>query len=226
MKRNPTYWLLILLMVLLTAACAGDLGAGAPGDIPVGEASQDDQTDGEEIVVTLEGAFSFEMSAEVNGLVADMAYDQLKSEWVGDFLVDAEGLISGDGNLTYDALVFAVDEELCGYAWTELGTAVFMMSGRVLNQGGDVSYPVKLLLLDVEQYSITEPEATCTDPQGFLKDMPPMYIEIHRDALLSTVLTHLHQNVGNQIELGQALEQTSGTVDYHILVFPELEELD
>ena len=226
MKRNPTYWLLILLMVLLTAACAGDPGGGAPGEIPVGEDSQDDQTAGEGIAQYPEGVYGFKMSAEVNGLVADMAYDQLKSEWVGDFLVDAEGLISWDGTLTYDALVFAVDEELCGYAWTELGTVVFNLSGKVLDQGGEVSYPVKVFLLDVVPYSLSEPEATCTDPAGFLKDMPPMYIEIHRDALLSTVLTHLHQNVGNQIELGQALEQTSGTVDYHILVFPELEELD
>ncbi len=116
MNRIPTYWLLIILLVLLTTACAGDSGAGAPGDIPVGEAPQDDQTAGEEIVVIPEGAYGFEMSAEVDGLVADMAYDQLKSEWVGDFSVDAEGLIKGDGMVTYDALVFAVDEELCGYA--------------------------------------------------------------------------------------------------------------
>ena len=226
MKRNPTYWLLILLLVLLTAACAGDSGAGAPGDIPVGEASQDDNTAGEDIAQNPEGVYGFEMSAEVNGLVADMAYDQLKSEWVGDFSVDAAGLIKGDGMVTYDALVFAVDEELCGYAWTELGTVVFKLSGKVLDNGGEVSYPVKVFLLDVVPYSLSEPEVTCTDPAGFLKDMPPLYIEIHRNALLSTVLTHLHENVGNQIKLEESLEQTSGTVDYHILVSVGLVELD
>ena len=226
MKRYPIYSLMILLLVLLTAACAGDSGAGAPGDMPVGEAPQDDQTDADVIVQTPQGDFGFEMSAEVNGLVADMAYDQLKSEWDGDFSVDDEGLINGDGIVTYDALIFAVAEELCGYAWTEKGTVVFMLSGKVLNQGGEVSYPVKIFLLDVVPYSLSEPEATCTDPAGFLKDMPPMYIEIHRDALLGTVLTHLHQNVGNQIKLEQSLEQTSGTVDYHILVSMGLVDLD
>ena len=49
MKRYTIYWLLSLLLVLLTAACAGDPGAGAPGNIPVGEVPQDDQTTGEEI---------------------------------------------------------------------------------------------------------------------------------------------------------------------------------
>ncbi len=101
-----------------------------------------------------------------------------------------------------------------------------MISGRVLDQGGEVSYPVKVFLLDVVPLPLSEPEATCTDPAGFLKDMPQLYIEIHRDALLSSILTHLHQNVGNQIKLGQALEQTSGTVDYHILVSMGLVELD
>lgn len=226
MKRYPIFWLLILLLVLLTAACAGDSGAGTPGDMPVGEVPQEDQTAGDGIEQTLQGAYGFEMSAEVNGLVADMTYDQLKSEWDGDFSVDAEGLINGDGMVTYDALVFAVDEELCGYAWTETGMVVFMMSGRVHNQGGEVSYPVKIFLLDVEPYSLSDPESTCTDPAGFLKDMPPTYIEIHRNALLSSVLTHLHQNVGDLIKLEQALEQTSGTVDYHILVSLALEELE
>lgn len=225
MKRYAIYWLLSLLLVLLTAACAGDPGAGAPGNIPVGEVPQDDQTTGEEIEQTLR-LYSFEMSAAVNGLVADMAYDQLKSEWVGDFSVDPEGLIKGDGMVTYDALVFAVDEELCGYAWTEKGTVVFNMSGRVNNQGGEDSYPVKIFLLDVEPYSLSDPEATCTDPAGFLKDMPPMYLEIHRNALLSTVLTHLHQNVGDQIQLGQELAVESGTVEYQILVSLALVELD
>jgi len=226
MKRYPIYSLLILLLVLLTAACAGDSGAGAPGDMPVGEVPQDDQTDADVIVQTPQGDFGFEMSAEVNGLVADMAYDQLKSEWDGDFSVDDEGLINGDGIVTYDALIFAVDEELCGYAWTEKGTVVFMLSGKVLNQGGEVSYPVKIFLLDVEPYSLSDPEATCTDPAGFLKDMPAMYKEIHRNALLSTVLTHLHQNIGNQIQLEETFTGQSGTVDYTILVSMALVDLD
>ncbi len=226
MKRYPIYWLLSLILVLLTAACAGDPGAGAPGDMPVGELPQEDQTAGEGIGQTLEGAYGFEMSAEVNGLVADMAYDQLKSEWRGDFSVDAEGLINGDGMVTYDALIFAVDEELCGYAWTELGTVVFRLSGRVRNQGGEVSYPVKIFLLDVEPYSLSDPEATCTDPAGFLKDMPAIYKEIHRDALLSSVLTHLHQNIGNQIQLEKTFTGQSGTVDYTILVSMALVDLE
>ena len=224
MKRSLFVLLVLFTVVLLTTSCAA--GSEPSGDKSASDAGLQDPDSGENPEQVLGADYHFDMSAEVNGLVADMAYDQLKSEWEGDFTVDADGLIKGTGIVTYDALVFAVDEELCGYAWTELGTVVFTMSGRVHDQGGEVSYPVKIFLLDVEPYSLSDPEATCTDPAGFLKDMPPMYLEIHRNALLSTVLTHLHQNVGDQIKLEQALEQTSGTVDYHILVSLALQELD
>jgi len=226
MKRYPIYWLLSLILVLLTAACAGDPGAGAPGDMPVGEVPQDDQTTGEEIVQTPQGAFGFEMSAEVNGLVADMAYDQLKSEWRGEFSIDDDGLITGSGMVAYDALMFAVDEELCGFAWTELGDVEFRISGRDLEKDGEYYYPVKLFLFDPIVESITDPEPTCEDPQGFLSKIPPQYLEIHRNALLSTVLTHLHQNIGNQIQLEKTFTGQSGTVDYTILVSMALVDLE
>ncbi|MCK5793561.1 MAG: hypothetical protein KAH12_02570 [Anaerolineales bacterium] len=219
MKRSLPVVLMLFLVVLLGASCA----AGNPS---VPDAVLEESAAGEAVEQPLNLDYYFEMSAQVDGLVADMAYDQLKSEWVGDFSVDPEGLIKGDGMVTYDALVFAVNEELCGYAWTEKGTVVFTMSGRVHNQGGEDSYPVKIFLLDVEPYSLSDPEATCTDPAGFLKDTPPIYIEIHRDALLSTVLTHLHQNVGDQIRLAQELAVESSTVEYQILVSLALVELD
>ena len=219
MKRSLPVLMILLLIVLLTASCAA--GVPAAGDGQIEEQAAPDGAD-----QVLGGDYHFKMSAQVDGLVADMAYDQLQSEWVGDFTVDSEGLITGVGNLTYDALIFAVDEELCGYAWTELGTAVFNMSGRVHSQGSEATYPVKIFLLDVDRYSLSEPEATCDDPQGFLAKIPDQYLELHRDALLSIVLTHLHQYVGDQIQLEQELAVKRGTVEYQILVSLAIVELD
>ena len=213
-KRRLFIWLLILSVSILASAC----GSSPDADLADFASPLEESSSGEQVNQALQGLFNFEMAATVNGLVADLAYDQLESEWVGEFSVDSEGLFTGVGNVTYDALIFAVDEELCGYAWTELGDVAFQISGRVHNQGGDVAYPLKLFLLDVKRNSLSEPEPTCEDPQGFLAKMPDQYIEIHRDALLSTVLTHLHQNVGNQIRLQETFTGQSGTVDYTILV--------
>ena len=225
-KKYLIIVLLILTVGLLTAACDDGAGIGPSGEPAAERAVLEEPASGEEVEQTLNMDYLFEMSAEVNGLVEEMAYDQLKSEWRGEFSVDSDGLISGDGMLTFDAFVFAVNEDLCGYAWTELGQMVFMISGKVLKQGGEEYFPVKILPLQVERYSLSEPEATCSDPQGYLKDIPDIYIKIHRDALISTVLTHLHQNLGEQIQSWQVLEQESGTVNYHILVSPAVVPLD
>lgn len=217
---------LILIIIAFVSACAGDPGGGAPGDMPVGESLQDDQVAEEEVGKMLEGAYGFVMSAEVDGLVADMAYDQLKSDWWGDFSVDAEGLITGDGLVSYDALMFAVNEELCGFAWTELGDVEFEISGKVLKKGGEYYYPVKLFLRDPQVHSISDAEPTCEDPQSYLSQIPPQYLEIHRDALLSIVLTHLHQNIGNQLQLEETFTGQSSTVDYTILISLDPVDLD
>lgn len=212
MKRIPIYWLVMVLIALLTTSCRGSGGAqpGSPagGEAGAGQSGGDPQ----------ETAFHITMSAQVDGLVADMAYDQLESEWVGDFTVNAEGLINGEGVVVYDALIFAVDEELCGYNWAEKGEANYVISGKVLEEGGETFYPLKILLRDVERLDLQGPDATCADPSYYYKEMPDQYLTIHRDGLLGTVLSHLHQSVGNQIQWGQKLEQTSGTVSYQIEV--------
>jgi len=226
MKKYHINWLLILAVVFLTAACDAGSDYGPSGNPSAADAVMEEPASGEEVDQSLKTDYHFDMSAEVNGLVGEMAYDQMKSEWDGDFSVDSNGLIKGDGMLTFDAFVFAVDEDLCGYSWTEKGQVVFVISGKVLKQGGEEYFPVKILLRQVERYSLSEPEATCSDPSSFLKDIPEIYIKIHRDALISTVLTHLHQNLGDQIKLDQVLEQKSGTIDYHILVSFALVPLD
>jgi hypothetical protein len=214
------------VILLLTAGCAGGTVPEASGNPAASGVEEQDAGDSGGTEFSLEATFLLDMSAHVNGLVADMAYDQLESDWVGEFSTDSEGLFTGVGNVTYDALVFAVDEELCGYSWTELGEVAFNISGKVRDEGGQVSYPVKFFLLDVKVNSLSEPEPTCDDPPGYLSNFPSQYIEIHRNALLSTVLTHLHQNVGNQIQLGQDLAVTSGTVDYWIQLSLAAEDLD
>lgn len=218
MKKIHLSCLIVVLVCFLTASCLGNEAAGIPagsqsdnsaGAVYQGTASQDG---------SLETAYHFLMSAEVDGLVADMAYDQLQSEWVADFTVDANGLLNGEGVVIFDALLFAVNDDLCGYNWAEKGQVEFVISGKVHDQGGAQVYPVKILLRDVERLSLEGPNVTCSNPQSFLKEMPDIYLETHRNALLSMVLTHLHQTVGNQIKLGQELEQTSGTVTYRIEV--------
>ena len=226
MKKNLLNLLLILLLAFLVSACDSGAGVDPSGNPSPEEAVMEEPAPDEEGDPTLDAEYQFSMSAEVNGLIGEMAYDQLKSEWRGEFSVDSDGSIRGDGMVTFDAFVFAVNEDLCGYAWTEKGQVVFVISGKVLEQGGEEFYPIKILLRQVERYSLSEPEATCDSPQAFLKDMPDIYIKVHRDALLSTVLTHLHQNVGEQIEFGQALKQQSGTVDYDILVSFNLVPID
>lgn len=218
MKKYLITWLLILTVGFLTAACADEPGIGPSGNPAAEDPVLEEPASSEGVDQSLKTEYLFDMSAEVNGLVGEMVYDQLKSEWDGEFSVDSNGLIKGDGMLTFEAFVFAVNEDLCGYSWTEKGFVVFVISGKVLKQGGEEYFPVKILPLQVERFSLSEPEATCSDPKDFLKDIPDIYIKVHRDALISTVLTHLHQNLGDQIKLEQVLEQKSGTVDYHILV--------
>ncbi|MCJ7735035.1 MAG: hypothetical protein MUP11_10855 [Anaerolineales bacterium] len=215
-KKFTGFWLLVMTFsLIILGACDSGAGAEAPAaaDAALEEPVPDIRTDPAQV-----RDYLFEMSADVDGLVADMAYDQLKSVWKADFSVDSEGLMHGDGLVTFDAFVFAVDENLCGYSWTEKGQIFFVISGKVLTKGAEVFYPVKILPTQVERYSLSEPQATCDKPSDFLMDTPDQYITLHRDALISTVLTHLHQNVGDQIQLEQDLEQTSGTVDYKIRV--------
>lgn len=212
MKREKYLsWLAIALIAVLAVSCQS--GGESLADSPPGADLQDSGSgDG-----SLDTPYHFTMSAEVDGMVADMAYDQLQSEWMGDFTVDAAGLINGEGTVIYDALIFAVDEDLCGYSWAEKGQADYVISGKIHEQGGEQFYPVKFLLHDVERLSLEGPDATCSDPGGS-DGIPDMYIGIHRDGLLATVLTHLHQNVGNQIKLGSVIETSSGTVSYQIEV--------
>lgn len=226
MKKHSIYWLLILTFVLLFSACTGNSEAGAPGDMPVGEVPQEVQSTGDGVAKVLQGKYDFEMSAAVDGLVADMAYDQLTSDWWGEFSVDAEGLMTGVGFVNYDAMVFAVDDDLCGFSWTEVGNVEFKISGSVLEKDTEVYYPLKLFLFDPQVISKTEAEPTCDDPQNYLSQTPSQYHDIHRDALLTTVLTHLHQTIGDKIQVEETFTGQSGTVDYTILISLGLEDLD
>ena len=126
MKKILLNLLLILLLAFLVSACDGGTGVDPSGNLSPEDAAMDEPVPDGEGDLTLGAEYQFSMSAEVNGLIDEMAYDQLKSEWRGEFSVDSDGLIRGDGMVTFDAFVFAVNEELCGYAWTEKGQVVFV----------------------------------------------------------------------------------------------------
>ncbi len=67
------------------------------------------------------------------------------------------------------------------------------------------------------------PEATCDDP-GTPRELPGIYIETQRNAMISLVTGSLHGSVGDQIEMGIELNTKVDEIDYKIFVSPEAVE--
>ena len=222
MAKYIRYCLPLLIIAVLITGCSEVQDGGSGGDLP-----DSDSTDGNNLksgnrAEFLDQVFDFEMYASVNGLVERKVIDTLESDWIGTFSIDENYEMAGKGTLTYEADIFNVDEEECGYRWKENGTIEFEIKGKVHAEGVEYTFPVliKSPLPPPSERYLSGAEATCSDPDAWRTDIPEVFISLNRDALFGAVLQNLHMTLGREIKMGHVLEKKIGTVNYGILVGP------
>ena len=240
-KRN-SYLLILFVLMIMVSACAKSPSPGGGGDLPVdlpvANSSGQRIAKSQEEADFLDQTFDFGMiaylkdfdvstiagSAGVNLYPANMI-----STWGGEFTIDPDGNFTGNGRLVTEANIFNVDEDWCGYAFLEKAEHEFQIAGKLKKQGEKYYFPIKIwgvtTLTDPEP-KIGPPEATCDDPDSKQKEILGIFIEISRENMVGIVTQHLHQTVGDLIEMGIELEMEIGNVEYKISISPEAIPLD
>lgn len=69
----------------------------------------------------------FDMSSLAGRACADLYPAIMRSTWGGEFTIDPDGNLVGQGKLVTEATVFNVDDDWCGYAFTELAEHTFQV---------------------------------------------------------------------------------------------------
>lgn len=236
-KRRPALFVVIVLFFIVSA-CAKSPSSGAGGAIPVDNSSGQRIAKSQEDADFLDQTFDFsmdaylkdfDMSAIAGGSGANLYPATLLSNWGGEFIIDPDGNLTGQGRLVTEATVFNVDEDWCGYGFTEKAEHEFQIGGKLKKQGDKFNFPVKIwsvTTLTSPAPEIGPPEATCEDPDPKKAEILGILIEVQREAMVSLVTQHLHQAVGDQIEFGIELEIEAGNVEYKIFVSPEAVDLN
>ncbi len=215
----------MLLVLTLLTGCKNLPGGGAGDPMRINQ-DQDSNLTENEAEGFLEQDFNFEMYATVNGLVDRRVADTMESDWIGEFSTDSDGIINGQGSVTYEMYLYNADDKGCGYRWKETGSIDFKIGGKVHIDGNNFRFPVKILELTQKDLEIGPAEATCSDPDSWRDTILDLYIELAHDALIGAVLDPLHRSLGNEIQFGTVLEKKISTVDFGILVGPAAVPLD
>ncbi len=235
-KRKP-YLLILFVLMLFTSACAQSPSPGGGGDLPVLADPEQPIAKSQGEADFLDGKFDFFMDAylqefnvtSIAGPLGEGLYPAtLVSDWVGDFTIEPDGKMNGKGRLVAEATVYVVDEDLCGHAYTEYKEHEFTIGGTLKKVGEKYYLPIKIwsvTLIPGKGPVVGAPEATCDDPDR-PRDLPGMYIEIQREAMIQLVIGGLHKPVGDQIEMGIELNTEVDDMEYKISVSPEAIPLD
>ena len=233
-KRKP-YLLILFVLTLFISACAQSPASGGGGDLPELADPEQPIAKSQEEADFLDEKFDFFMDAylqefsltTIAGPAGEGLYPAtLVSDWVGDFTIDADGGMNGTGRLVSEATVYVVDEDLCGYAYTEYTEHEFTIGGKIKKVGEDYTLPLKIwsvTLIPGKGPVVGAPEATCDDPDT-PRELPGIYIETQRNAMISLVTGGLHGTVGDQIEMGIELNTKVYEIEYKIFVSPEAVE--
>ncbi len=237
MAKRKSYLLILIVLTLIVSACAQSPESGGGGDLP------DNIIPGERLAKSqgeadfLDGKFDFFMDAylqefnvsTIAGPAGEGLYPAtLVSDWVGEFTIEADGSMNGSGKLVTEATVYVVDEELCGYAYTEYTEHEFQIKGKLKKEGEKYYLPIKIWEVTPIQGKgpvVGAGEATCDDP-GPERELPAIYIKIQREAMVQLVIGKLHNPVGDQIEMGIELNTKVDEIEYKISVSPQVVPLD
>ena len=233
-KRKSTLLILIVLTLILSA-CAQSPASGGGGDLPGPADPEQPIAKSQAEADFLDEKFDFSMEAylqdfnlsSIAGPAGEGLYPAtLVSDWVGEFTIDPDGSMNGNGKLVSEATVYVVDEELCGYAYTEYTEHEFTIGGKIKKVGEEYTLPLKIwsvTLIPGKGPVVGAPEATCDDP-GTPRELPGIYIETQRNAMISLVTQKLHGSVGDQIEMVLELNTKVDDIEYKIFVSPEVIE--
>lgn len=238
MRIRKPYRSILFILVLVVTACAQTPDAGGGGDLPQsgepggnipksqGEADFLDQTFDFSMMAYLK---DFNFGSIVGVPVEDLYPSSMISNWGGEFSIDPEGNMTGSGKLITEATFFVVDEDWCGYAYTELADHEFQIGGTLKVVGEKYYLPVKIWSVTSlsPMPAIGPGEATCDDPGPERNQGLELFVGIQRDAMIQLITQHLHQLLGDQIEMGIELSATSpdGNIEYEIMVSPEAVDL-
>jgi hypothetical protein len=236
-KRKP-YLLILFFLIFIVSACTNSSDTGAGGDIPLKEAQGEKNAKSEGEAEFLNGKFDFSMMAYLKdfnfgslaGIPAEDLYPaSMISNWGGEFTIAPDGSMSGSGKLITESTFFVVDEDWCGYAYTELADHEFQIGGTLKRVGDQYYLPIKIWSVKslVPEVVLGPGEAVCNDPGPERNQGLEFFVGIQRDAMVQLITQHLHQSIGDQIEMGIELSAKSpdGNIEYEIMVSPEAVEL-
>ena len=233
MAKRRSYLLILFVLMIIVSACAKSPSPGGGGDLPVASAPEQRVARDQAEADFLDQTFDFTMNAYLKDFdvstIAGSAGTNLYpanmiSNWGGEFTIDPDGNLTGKGRVVTEANIFNVDEDWCGYAFLEEAEHEFLIGGKLKKQGEKHYFPIKiwsLTTLTDPEPKIGPPEATCDDPDSKQKELLGIFIEIQRENMVGIVTQHLHQTVGDLIEMGIELEMETGNVEYKISVSPE-----
>ena len=230
-KQKPPLLILSLLLIILTA-CAPDTDSGDGGGLPASSSSGERIAESQGEADFLDQTFDFHMIAiiddfdmsEIAGVPVDDLYPaSMISTWGGEFTIAPDGKMTGEGVLITEATFYVVDEDWCGYAYTELADHEFQIGGTLKRVGDTYYLPIKIWSVTalVPEVVIGPGEAVCNDPGPERKEGLEFFVEIQRNAMVQLMTQGLHQSVGDQIEMGVELVTEAKGVEYEIMVSPE-----
>ena len=236
-KRKPFPLILFLILFILTA-CAQSPTPGGGGNLPERSSSGERIAQNQGEADFLDQTFDFHMKAVINDFdfsaIAGVPVDDLYpasmiSTWGGEFTIAPDGSMTGEGKLITEATFFVVDEDWCGYAYTELADHEFQIGGTLKRVGDTYYLPIKIWDVTplVPGVVVGPGEAVCSDPGPERREGLEFFVEIQRKAMVQLVTQGLHSPVGDQIEMGMELEMVveAKGVEYEIMVSPEAVDL-
>jgi hypothetical protein len=238
MNKRPPYTLILFVLLFILSACGSSPAAGAGGDLPVQENQGERIAKSQGEADFLDGKFDFHMKAVIDdfdmsamaGVPVDDLYPaSMISTWGGEFSIAPDGKMTGSGKVITEATFYVVDEDWCGYAYTELADHTFQIGGTLKQEGDTYYLPIKIwdVTALVPEVKVGPGEAVCSDPGPERKQGLELFVEIQRNAMIQLVTQGLHTEVGDQIQMGMELELVveSKGVEYEIWVSPEAVDL-
>jgi hypothetical protein len=236
LKRSSLF--IVIGLVLIASACAKSPGSGGGGNIPDNNDPGGRLAKNQAEADFLDGIFDFTMEAyltefDVSSLAgsagADLYPAIMRSTWGGEFTIDPDGNLVGQGKLVTEATMFYVDEDWCGYAFTELAEHTFLIGGKLKKEGEKYYIPIKIWSVELltKDPPLGPAEPTCADPDSRYSNPKEveLFIPFHRNAMINFVLLPLHQTIGDQIEMGMELKTEENKVEYKIFISPEAIDL-
>lgn len=224
MGKFKQSWILLVIFILLTTGCSTASSPGAGGDLPAVDPDPESDAAEDDFNALVGQLLDFEMRTEILG--KDELRDKIKTEWTGEFSYDANGNISGIGVVYYEATIYQVDDEACGYRWVEKGMYNFELGGAVRQIDSEIVYPLKIIERSLGESTRSQAEATCDDPGPFETDYMDLYSDMHVRGLFAGVETYLHRNYEDQIRFCRPVEENTGNATIFILVCLLAEELN